>query len=183
MNRRQTRTWAAAGAASLLLLAGAAPAQAAAPAPEPPSAPTGCSSTTAEQALQRWGPELPDFAQDGRPELTTSPELHRADTTTYTPCDLSWITVPYSLTGAAPDYPRYALMLFHDGVYLGTATLDPLPFEPSVQRVSAQQLEVDYAYQQDGDRLGLPTGLAQSSFRWDEQTRSVIHDGEFPPGV
>lgn len=104
--------------------------------------------------------------------------LQYADTTGYDACaDLSWIVVPYGGTASSPN----AIMLFHNGDYLGTDTAVPQGFEPAIERVDEGYISVTYSYPLEGDANAAPRGRATSTYTWSDATESVIHAGELPP--
>lgn len=189
MNRNQLRTSAlATGAASLLLLTSAAPVHATT---EPPGNPAGppadCDDTTAEQALEAAAPELgPSSAE---PE--SEPVLRRADTSAFNGCAMmSWIEVPYGYPMERIEvYPGapHAVMLFHYGEYVGTATAEPQRWDPHVEnhpQASMDPVIVTYSYMEEGQEIEeIPVGRAVSVFRWNADTQSVDHEGEFPPNA
>lgn len=170
MNRNQLRSSVIAGAAaSVLLLGTGVPAYAAAPAEDQPV--QTCSDMTGEQAVAEWGPSLP---QDGG----LDPQLEYADTTGYDPCaELSWIVVPYGGTASSGN----AVMLFHHGEYLGTATAEPQAFTPSIERINDSSIAITYRYLKGDEANARPEGRALSTFTWNDETQSIDHEGDFPP--
>ncbi|ROP65241.1 LppP/LprE lipoprotein [Curtobacterium sp. PhB130] len=103
----------------------------------------------------------------------------RADHSGYDACAaLSWSVVfPVDATGSSP----YAILLFHDGTYLGTATKEQYAFEPQITRTDADTIAVTYRYPKASDPLADPTGTAQATFAWDEDTQRVQMTGAVPP--
>lgn len=173
MDRSQLRSSAiATGAASLLLLSAAPPAQAASA--------EACDGPTAAEALDDWGGALNDHVIEGHAD-PLAPSLDQAEVDHYVPCNgLSAITVPYS-NGAAGGTGYRAVMLFHDGEYLGTDALDPQEALVEIERVDAETLRIDYRYFTGEETAMDPAGSAVSMFTWDDVTDSVDHAGEFPP--
>lgn len=58
---------------------------------------------------------------------------------------LSWVVLaPKNATASSP----FAIMLFHGGEYLGTATKDPQGFAPDITRTSDAAISVTYKYPQ-----------------------------------
>lgn len=104
-----------------------------------------------------------------------------ADTSAYDPCAaLSWAVL--SVTDGTPSSPN-AILLFHDGAFLGTATSTQYPFEPTVTRSSAASIAVTYRYVRAGDANADPSGTTHATFTWDARTRTVRMGGTVPPDV
>lgn len=174
MKRNRIRTSAlAVTVAPLLLLSAGAPAATASTEPAPTAPVEECSGPTAAQALADGSAQLEPYL-----DLPPNPDL--ADTSGYSGCsDLSWIVVPYGNVAHAP----HAVLLFHQGEYLGTATAHPLEHVPRIEQVSDDRLAIVYSYVEDGQATPPPEGRALSTFTWNDDTRSVDHEGDFPPGV
>ncbi|WIA99529.1 LppP/LprE family lipoprotein [Curtobacterium sp. MCBA15_012] len=102
-----------------------------------------------------------------------------ADTAQYDGCAaLSAVTVTVAdATGSSP----VAILLFHDGTYLGTATKLQYPFEPTVTRTSDAALRVEYRYAGPQDSNADPTGRATATYTWDDAAGRVRMTGEVPP--
>lgn len=174
-HHRITKAVMASGAASALLLGIGAPAQAA-PADSTAPAAGECQSGSGERALLLHGDRIADYVDPGTGQVL-EPRLAEADTTHYDSCaELSWIEVPYGL--GTP--PPHGILLFHGEQYLGTTTTAPTPHGTEAQRLDDGALAVDYPVLDD--RLNV-VDTVRSTFTWDDETRSVIHEGEFPPGA
>ncbi|KAA9393745.1 LppP/LprE family lipoprotein [Kocuria coralli] len=152
------------------------PTQTEAPPTEP--ADEGCADLTGEEAVQMWGPEVPPY-DAGFDQWEW--DLDYAVTDGYDPCaDLSSIILP--IQGSTASSP-HAVMFFHHGDYVGTATAEALGFYPDVQRVDDATLTITYHYPLDGESNAGASGRAVSTFHWDDASQSVQHSGEFPPYV
>lgn len=137
-----------------------------------------CSTFTGEEAAERWVDRLDPVGDPSDPGWQWDAES--ADTDGYDPCaDLSWISI--SIKGATGSSPR-AIMLFHRGDYLGTATDDSVQAPHTVKRLDDATLEVTYRYPKDGEGTATASGEAVSTFTWDPEAEEVVHAGEFPPG-
>lgn len=137
-----------------------------------------CADLTGTEAAQTWGPEVPTF-EPGDPRWDWN--LDTAMIEGYDPCaDLSSIILP--IDGGTVSSP-YAVMFFHDGEYIGTATAEPLGFLPQIERVDDATLTTTYTYALDGESNAAASGRAVSTFQWDDASESVQHTGEFPPSV
>ena len=64
-----------------------------------------------------------------------------------------------------------------------TATAHPLEHVPQIEQVSDDRLAIVYSYMEDGQGSPPPEGRALSTFTWNDDTQSVDHEGDFPPGV
>lgn len=119
--------------------------------------------------LPRPVPNLPDATWDAS----------HADTSGYDPCAaLAWSVV--SVTDGTPSSPN-AILLFHDGKYLGTATKVQYPFEPTVTRKSDTSIAVTYRYAKQTDANANPSGTANATFTWDDAAGKVEMQGAVPP--
>lgn len=141
-----------------------------------------CADTSAVDALVEYGGQLEPFSTGGGSthpwDLESEMTIAEAEET-YDPCAaLSSITV--TIEGGTASSPSH-IMLFNYGEYLGTATSDPKGFWPETVRVDDSTLEVTYKYPEAGDSNADPSGVAVSTFTWDEASQSVEHSGEFPP--
>jgi len=102
-----------------------------------------------------------------------------ADLSGYDPCAaLSWSVV--APVGATPSSP-YAVLLFHDGSYLGTATATQYGFSPEIRRTAPDAITVVYRYAQGTDANANPTGRSTATFTWDESADRVVMRGSTPP--
>jgi hypothetical protein len=85
-----------------------------------------------------------------------------ADYSGYSPCAaLSWVVV--TVEGSTPSSP-YAILLFHRGTYLGTATATQYGFAPKIQRTNPATIAVTYTYPQGTDSNADPTGRTHASY-------------------
>lgn len=128
---------------------------------------------TGEDAVARWAGDVPPNAGN----YPWAPES--AETDGYDPCAaLSWIVLPIEGgTGSSP----YQIMLFHDGLYLGTATKEAYGFHPEVSRTGDDAVEVTWTWPRDGESNAGASGKSTAQFRWDEDTSSVAMTGAVPP--
>ncbi len=76
-------------------------------------------------------------------------------------------------TGSSP----VQLMLFHDGVFVGTATDCAFGFT-SVDSATADSITVTYRWPREGDTNAAPSGQATVTYRWNGE--SVVMEGELP---
>jgi hypothetical protein len=133
---------------------------------------TESAATAVQQAvatLPRPVPNLPDATWDAS----------HADTSGYDPCAaLAWSVV--SVADGTPSSPN-AILLFHDGKYLGTATKVQYPFEPTVTRKSETSIAVTYRYAKQTDANANPSGTADATFTWDTAAGKVEMTGAVPP--
>lgn len=102
-----------------------------------------------------------------------------ADVSGYDACTaLSWAVVPLAEgTASSP----YAVLLFHQGTYLGTATKVQYPFEPQVARSSDAAIDVTYRYATATDPNAAPSGTARATYTWDTAAQRVVLTGDVPP--
>ncbi|OIH94249.1 hypothetical protein BIU92_07440 [Curtobacterium sp. MCBA15_003] len=102
-----------------------------------------------------------------------------ADTSGYDACAaLSWSVV--TLRGGTAGSP-YAILLFHQGRYLGTATAEQYAFEPAVERRSDETIVVTYRYPKAGEPNASPSGRTTATFTWNADTGRVDMTGDTPP--
>lgn len=130
-----------------------------------------CSKMSGEQAVRSNIDQLPDSGWEWDAEY--------ADASGYDPCaSLSWAIVPIEHgTSSSP----YHIMLFHNGEYLGTATLEAYGFFPTVTRADNSTIDVIYHYPNPGDSNAETTGETYASFRWDDDLQRVVMTGDTPP--
>jgi hypothetical protein len=102
-----------------------------------------------------------------------------ADYSGYDPCAaLSWSVVSLEMaTGSSPC----AILLFHEGTSLGTATKVQYGFVPQVERTAPGAILVTYRYLKDGEATADASGRAAATFTWNPETESVDMAGETPP--
>ena len=174
MNRTQLRDSVIAGAAASALLLGTGTAAHAADVAPPQNQPSqSCSDLTGEEAVSVWG-ALVLGAED------STEMLDYADTSGYDRCaDLSWIVVPHGGTASSAN----SVMLFHHGIYKGTATAEPQAFVPQIERIDDGAISITYRYLEGDEPNAAPQGRAESTFTWNDASDSVDHEGEFPPTV
>jgi hypothetical protein len=130
---------------------------------------SGAAATAAAVARLRPPTGLPGFRWDAA----------HADHSGYAPCAaLSWSVV--GLDGSTASSP-YAIVLFHDGTYLGTATSTQYGFQPDVRRTAGDAIAVTYHFPRGADSDADPTGRATASFTWDASTHHVVMTGNVPP--
>lgn len=97
----------------------------------------------------------------------------------YDPCAaLSWSIV--TVSGATASSP-YAILLFHDGSYLGTATKEAYPYYPDVTRTNDSTLAITYHYRKDGDDNANLSGSTHATVTWDADAGEVEMSGNAPP--
>lgn len=102
-----------------------------------------------------------------------------ADTSVYDGCAaLSAVTV--GVADATASSP-VAILLFHDGSYLGTATKEQYPFVPQVTRESTGSIRVEYRYPQGADSNADASGRATATYTWDDAADRVEMSGDVPP--
>ena len=136
-----------------------------------------CATMTGAEAVSTWGPQVPAFREGDDWQW----DLGRADTTTYDPCAaLSWVVL--GLKGGMASSP-VQIMLFHRGQYIGTTASESIGFPPEVVRLDDAAIQVTYTWTRDGESNAEASGRSVSIFTWDKQTQSVVHSGEWPPGV
>jgi len=132
---------------------------------------------TGAEAVSTWGPQVPTF----REGYDWQWDLDGADTTTYDACAaLSWVVL--EIPGNTASSP-FQIMLFHRGRYIGTTASKPIGFPPKVVRLDDAAIQVTYTWLRDGESNAEASGRSVSIFTWDDRTRSVVHSGEWPPGV
>ena len=98
----------------------------------------------------------------------------------FDPCaDLSSISIPLGPTGMSP----VELQLFHRGEPLGAAIEEPYPFNPDrIVRLDGGALQVEFLYLKPEDASHADaSGVATSTFTWDEAAQKVVRTGELPP--
>ncbi|MCA5922702.1 LppP/LprE family lipoprotein [Curtobacterium oceanosedimentum] len=102
-----------------------------------------------------------------------------ADTSGYDACAaLSWsVVAPERATAGSP----YAILLFHQGRYLGTATAEQYAFEPTIERRTDGSIVVTYRYPLAGEPNAEVSGRATATFTWNAETSRVDMTGETPP--
>lgn len=102
-----------------------------------------------------------------------------ADYSGYDACaPLSWSVVePEFATAGSP----YAILLFHEGRYLGTATAEQYAFEPTIERRSGSAVTVTYKFAKAGEPNAAPSGRTTATFTWNDETGRVDMTGDTPP--
>ena len=136
-----------------------------------------CATMTGAEAVSTWGPQVPTFREGDDWQW----DLDRADPNTYDPCAaLSWVVL--EIPRATVSSP-VQIMLFHRGQYIGTTSSESIGFPPEVVRLDDAAIQVTYTWTRGGESNAEASGRSVSIFTWDEQTQSVVHSGEWPPGV
>jgi len=142
--------------------------------PQPTATPT-CGSEDPTSAIQQAATRL------GAPAGIEGAEWDTAGAARggYDPCAaLSWVVLrPANSTGSSPS----AILLFHEGTYLGTATKVQYSFTPDVTRTSDAAVSVTYRYPRDGESNAEASGRADATYRWDDAARRVVMTGDVPP--
>lgn len=102
-----------------------------------------------------------------------------ADISGYEPCAaLSWLTISVKLaSGSSP----VAILLFHDGTYLGTATKEQYAFVPDITRTQDDEIAVTYHYAKPGEATAGATGRTNATFTWNDSAGRVEMTGDVPP--
>ncbi|MDO4915265.1 LppP/LprE family lipoprotein [Corynebacterium sp.] len=95
------------------------------------------------------------------------------------PCaTLSWaVLVPMKIVDGSPPTQT---MLFHNGRFIKTVPQKPT-YSPDVSRVDDSTINVTWKWPKPGDPLAEKTGRSVATFRWDDQSESVVMEGELPP--
>ena len=144
------------------------------PSPTPTPTPTcGPSDGAAAASAPIADLPLPAGLETARWDAST------ADTSAYDACAaLSAVTVTVAHgTASSP----VAVLLFHYGSYLGTATKEQYPFVPQVTRTAPDALRVDYEYATATDPNAAPSGRATATYTWDDAAGRVEMTGDVPP--
>ncbi|GAA1491992.1 LppP/LprE family lipoprotein [Curtobacterium herbarum] len=142
--------------------------------PQPSATPT-CGAEDPTSAIQQAADRLgPPAGIEGATWDTAAAERGG-----YDPCAaLSWVVLrPAMSSGSSPS----AILLFHDGTYLGTATKEQYSFEPGVTRTSDAALSVTYEFPRDGESNAEASGRATATYRWDDAAGRVVMTGDVPP--
>ncbi|PZE76561.1 LppP/LprE family lipoprotein [Curtobacterium sp. MCBD17_019] len=156
--------------------------------PTPSAAPASPSTTSTPSATSTCGPATGQAAAaTGIAALPLPVNLRGtahwdaagADYSGYDPCaPLSWSVV--TVSGSTASSP-YAILLFHDGTYLGTATKEQYAFQPTVRRTSSTSIAVTYPYPRGNDSDADPSGRANATYTWDAGAGKVTMAGSTPP--
>ncbi|ACR16956.1 LppP/LprE family lipoprotein [Corynebacterium kroppenstedtii] len=95
------------------------------------------------------------------------------------PCAaLSWaVLVPMKIVDGSPPTQT---MLFHNGRFIKTVS-QKTTYSPDVSRVDDSTINVNWKWSKPGDPLAEKTGRSFATFRWDDQSESVVMEGELPP--
>ncbi|MFJ4222287.1 LppP/LprE family lipoprotein [Curtobacterium luteum] len=134
-----------------------------------------CSGVSAATATARAVPKL--AAPAGLPDARWDARF--AITSAYEPCAaLSAVLVP--LEGSTASSP-VAILLFHDGQYLGTATKEQYAFVPDVARTSDDTIAVTYHWVKPGETDAESSGRTPATFTWDASAGKVVMRGGVPP--
>lgn len=102
-----------------------------------------------------------------------------ADVSGYDACaPLSWVAVSVErATGSSP----VAILLFHQGRYLGTATKEAYAFVPDIARTDPSTIAVTYHYAKPDEATADASGRTQATFTWDAAAGRVVMSGRTPP--
>lgn len=144
------------------------------------SAEQSCSGLTAQEAVDEWISEIPPDRSEDRPRhWDWETDLH-GDSRGYDECAaLSWIDIGIvSPTGSSPKH----VMLFHNGEFVMTATVDPEGFIPSIERKADDEVGITFGYLKPGEITADASGEAASTYTWDEEQETVVRSGELPDG-
>lgn len=134
-----------------------------------------CGPTDIKDAAGRAIADLPLPAGLENAEWDTA----GADISGYEPCAaLSWLTISVKL--ATADSP-VAILLFHNGTYLGTATRKSYGFVPDITRTNDNEIAVTYHFAKPGEALAEANGRTKATFTWDDSTGRVKMTGKVPP--
>lgn len=131
-----------------------------------------CTQTTAAQEYQTHVADVPPPPW-GQWDSNLSSFLDNQ------PCaTLSWtVLVP---TEIGDGNPPTQTMLFHNGRFIKTVS-PKTTYPPSVSRVDDSTITVTWEWPKPGEPMAAPTGRSVATFRWDDQSESVIMEGELPP--
>ncbi len=152
----------------------ATPSPTSTPTPTPTPTPT-CGPATGSEAAAAGIAALPSPA--GLED--TKWDAANADYTGYDACaSLSWsVVAPEFGTAGSP----YAILLFHQGRYLGTATSEQYAFEPVVERLADASIKVTYTYAKANEANADASGRTTATYIWNDGTERVDMTGEVPP--
>lgn len=149
------------------------------PEPEEPT----CADLTGSEAVLKWIGEVPPHPlglTEGINGWGVGGDYDPyVDYETYDPCAaLSWVAI---LTAGGSGSSDWVVMIFHEGDYVGTATEQPIPYGLKGSRISDSVIQLDYLFPKDGESTAAASGWAVSTFTWDEESASVLREGELPP--
>lgn len=131
-----------------------------------------CIQATAIQEFRTHAPELSPPDQ-GQWDINSSSFAENQ------PCAaLSWaVLVP---TYIGDGNPPTQVMLFHNGRFIKTVSQKPTN-PPYISRVDDSTINVTWEWPKPGEPQAAPTGRSIATFRWDDQSESVVMEGELPP--
>ena len=72
------------------------------------------------------------------------------------------------------------VMLFHNGRFIKTVSQKPTN-PPYIRRIDDSTINVTWEWPKPGEPQAAPTGRSVAMFRWDDQSESVVMEGELPP--
>lgn len=148
----------------------------------PPGADPACLAITAPAALADAVPQLEPYelgTGSTHAWLVDHESVVNPAFRSFDPCaDLTAIVT--TVEGATVSSPA-AVLLFHRGEYLGTATDEHYGFWPGVLQPSTGEVRVTYHWPKPGESNAEASGRSESVFSWDAATGSVVRTGELPP--
>lgn len=142
-----------------------------------------CSGLTAQEALDEWISEVPpndEASTNGDEPTGWEWKTDLDDESGYGECaDLSWIDI--GITQATGSSPKH-VMLFHQGEFVMTATVEPEGFIPSIEQIADDKIEITFGFLNPGESTAEASGEATSTYRWDEEQQTVVRTGDLPDG-
>lgn len=131
-----------------------------------------CTQATAIQEFQTHAAELPP-PEWGQWDIGSSSFSENQ------PCaSLSWTSLVPTYIG--DGNPPTQVMLFHNGRFIKTVSQKPTN-PPYIRRIDDSTINVTWEWPKPGEPQAAPTGRSIATFRWDDQSESVVMEGELPP--
>lgn len=131
-----------------------------------------CTQATAIQEFQTHAAELPP-PEWGQWDIGSSSFSENQ------PCaSLSWTSLVPTYIG--DGNPPTQVMLFHNGRFIKTVYQKPTN-PPYIRRIDDSTINVTWEWPKPGEPQAAPTGRSIATFRWDDQSESVVMEGELPP--
>ncbi|WP_296105838.1 LppP/LprE family lipoprotein [uncultured Corynebacterium sp.] len=131
-----------------------------------------CTQATAIQEFQTHAAELPP-PEWGQWDIGSSSFSENQ------PCaSLSWTSLVPTYIGDGS--PPTQVMLFHNGRFIKTVSQKPTN-PPYIRRIDDSTINVTWEWPKPGEPQAAPTGRSIATFRWDDQSESVVMEGELPP--